>query len=63
MQNADNTEFIGRDVASGAYPHVTDLLSFAYIGSYDTIISYYDVVRDKDRFSVKRIIFEENSID
>ena len=63
IANNENTEFIGRDAASGGYPWVTDLLSSAYIGSYDTIVRYYDVIRDKDRFSVKRIVLEDISMD
>ena len=63
IANNDNTEFIGRDVANGGYPWVTDMLSSAYIGSYDTIVSYYDLIRDKDGFSVKRIVLEDISMD
>jgi hypothetical protein len=63
IANADNTKFIGRDAASGGYPYETDLLSSAYIGSYDTIVSYYDAIMRKDRFLVKRIVLEEVSTD
>ena len=35
IANADNTEFIGRDAASGGYPYVTDMFQSCLIGEYE----------------------------
>ena len=67
IANADNTEFIGRDAASGGYPYVTDMFQFCLIGECDYISEYYkDLKRFIDNasnFSIKRIILEDISTD
>lgn len=69
IANADNTEFIGRDAASGGYPYVTDMFQFCLIGEYDYIKKYYNGLEpyiynhDASDFSVKRIVLEDISTD
>lgn len=67
IANADNTEFIGRDAASGGYPYVTDALQFCLIGGFDYINEYYNglepYIEDVSKFSIKRIVLEEISMD
>lgn len=67
IANADNTEFIGRDAASGGYPYVTDMFKFCLIGEYDYIEGYYKClspyIKDASDFSIKRIVIEDISTD
>lgn len=59
IANNDNTKFIGRDVASGGYPYVTDMFKFCLIDEYDYISKYYEglepYVEDASDFSIKEI--------
>ena len=63
IANADNTEFIGRDAASGGYPYVTDMLQSCLIAEYDYISKYYKglkpYIENADNFSIKRIVIED----
>lgn len=67
IANNDNTEFIGRDAASGGYPYVTDIFQFCLIGEYDYISEYYNglepYIEDASNFSIKRIVLEDISTD
>lgn len=67
IANNDDTKFIGRDKASGGYPYVTDALQFCLIGGFDYINEYYNglepYIEDASKFSIKRIVLEEISMD
>lgn len=67
IANADNTEFIGRDSASGGYPYVTDMFQFCLIGEYEYMSKYYKglspYIENANNFSLKRIILEDISTD
>lgn len=63
IANADNTEFIAKDAASGGYPYVTDTLRLCLIGEYDYIHKHYkdlsSYIKNADDFSIKRVVIED----
>jgi hypothetical protein len=63
IANADNTEFIGMDAASGGYLYVTDTLRLSLIGDYNYINKYYKdlspYIKNADDFEIKRIVIED----